>query len=124
MITNYTEFSKIEALKTKFGKLFTYCRVERNNLLCSDTLTKSEKPNVRIDSKLRTKSLKLKIEENSITFISLNNSSGESGLITKVMNIISSVIEKNSTIFIDSDVSGGFWDYIKSRYPEYNWITL
>ena len=79
MITNYTEFSKIEALKTKFGKLFTYCRVERNNLLCSDTLTKSEKPNV---------------------------------------------IEKNSTIFIDSDVSGGFWDYIKSRYPEYNWITL
>jgi hypothetical protein len=67
---------------------------------------------------------KLKIEEDSITFISLNNSSGEAGLIKNVMNIISSVIEDNSKIFIDSDVSGGFWDYIKSKYPQYNWITL
>ena len=124
MITNYKNFSKIETLKNKFEEIFTHCKIERNNLLCSDTLTKSNTPNVRIDSLKPTKSLKLKIEEDSITFISLNNSSGEAGLIKNVMNIISSVIEDNSKIFIDSDVSGGFWDYIKSKYPQYNWITL
>ena len=124
MITKYSNFSKIEILKQEFEEIFNHCKIDRNYLLCSDITDKSGNPNVRIDSKTPTKSIKIKISDDSLTFISINNSTGERGLFLKIMNVLDKVINNNSTIYVDQDVSGGFWEYIKDKYPKYNWIIL
>jgi hypothetical protein len=124
MINNFTDFTLKEKFKLKLSKIFNFCEIKGDNILCSDILTKSGTPLVRIDSKEKTKALKIKIQEKTLTIQSILNSTSERGLITKIIEIIDSLIDSEWTIYIDKDVSSGFWDYIKVKYSHLNWKDL
>ena len=124
MINNFTDFTLKEKFKLKLSKIFKFCEIKGDNILCSDILTKSGTPLVRIDSKEKTKALKIKIQEKALTIQSILNSTSERGLITKIIEIIDSLIDSEWTIYIDKDVSSGFWDYIKVKYSHLNWKDL
>jgi hypothetical protein len=121
MIYKYNSFSAIHNLKNEFDKIFKYCQIKGKYILCSDEIDRGGNPNVRIDIKKSNKSIKLKIEEDSVTFVSILNSTKEIGFFSRVMSILSKSIKKGSILIIDSDVSGGFWSHIEKKYPEYNW---
>jgi hypothetical protein len=124
MINNYKDFTIKEKFKLQLNDLFNFCIIKGDCILCSDTLTKSGVPLVRIDSKEKTKALKIKIQSNSITIQSIVNTTSERGLISKIIQIIDGLIDSDWTIYIDKDVSSGFWDYMKVKYPHLNWVTL
>lgn len=124
MVNRFDTFNDLNFLKSEFESMFKYCKIRRNYLLCSDILDRGGNPNVRIDSKTPTKSLKIKIDNNSITFISIVNSTESRGFFQQVMSIISKVAKDGCTVFVDKDVSKGFWNHIKIKYPQYNWIIL
>lgn len=122
MIYKYDSFNIISNLKNEFEKVFKYCQIRGNYILCSDELDRGGNPNVRIDIKKPNKSLKLKVEENTITFISILNSTKQVRFFSEIMSILSKMITIGSTIIVDSDVSGGFWNHISNKYPDYEWI--
>ena len=64
----------------------------------------------------------LKINDDSIEIKSIVNNTNNRGVATQILQTILSHLDSGSTIIIDQDVSGGYWDKIIKRYPNYNWI--
>jgi hypothetical protein len=124
MINNFTDFTIKDKFKLQLSKIFKFCTIKGDSILCSDILTKSGLPLVRIDSKEKTKALKIKIEGTGLTIQSIVNNTSERGLMNKIIEIIDELVNSEWTIYIDKDVSSGFWDHIKIKYPHLNWVTL
>ena len=122
LIREYKEYTLMDMISNKLSEIFPNVQIINNAILASSILDKSGKPNVRIDSKLPLKALMLKFGKDSIEIKSIVNSTGEKGLSQEVMRVILSSIDKDSTIIIDQDVSGGFWDKVIQKHPEYNWV--
>lgn len=122
LIREYKEYTLMDKISNKLSEIFTNVQITNNTILASSILDKSGKPNVRIDSKLPLKALMLKFGKDSIEIKSIVNSTGEKGLSQEVMRVILSSIDKDFTIIIDQDVSGGFWDKVIKKHPEYNWV--
>jgi hypothetical protein len=125
IITEFNKFNQksiIDKLSDGLSGIFKNVKVKNNTILASSLLDKSGNPIVRIDSKEPIKAVMLKIGKDSVMIKSIVNSTHDNkGLATKVIKIILNSIDKKSTIIIDQDVSGGFWDKIINQYPDYNW---
>ncbi len=124
---NYSDNKSIEFVNTivdDISKILPYIKVTSNTLLASNRLSKSSLPIVRIDSKEPIKALMLKFTENSVTIKSIVNSTGEKGFSKKVIDIILKNIDRQHSIVIDQDVSGGFWDSVIQKNPDYNWVMI
>lgn len=125
IIKEYSKFNQksvIDKLSSGLSEMFPYIKVSNKTILASSLKDKSNKPIVRIDSKEPIKAVMIKVDKNTVEIKSIVNSSGVKGLATKIIKLILNSIDKDSTIIIDQDVSGGFWDTIIKRYPKYNWI--
>jgi len=114
----------MENLIKELSQIFTYNKLSNDNLYLSTKLNKLGNPLVRIDSKEPIKALMLKLTDKSVTIKSIVNSSGESGFSKNVIDTILKNIDKEVTIFIDQDVSGGFWEYVIEKNPDFNWVML
>ncbi len=124
---NYSDNKSIEFVNSivdDISKILPYIKVTSNTLLASNRLSKSSLPIVRIDSKEPIKALMLKFTENSVTIKSIVNSTGEKGFSKKVIDIILKNIDRQHSIVIDQDVSGGFWDSVIQKNPDYNWVMI
>jgi hypothetical protein len=126
-LKNYSDNKSIEFVNSivdDISKILPYIKVTSNTLLASNRLSKSSLPIVRIDSKEPIKALMLKFTENSVTIKSIVNSTGEKGFSKKVIDIILKNIDRQHSIVIDQDVSGGFWDSVIQKNPDYNWVMI
>jgi hypothetical protein len=124
MIKDFDTHNIIDTITSDLPSIFKYIKINNNTLLASSIVDKSGRPIVRIDSKSPINALMLKFNKKSVTIKSIVNSTGERGLSKKIIEVILKNIEKDWTIEIDQDVSGGFWDKIIDRYPDYNWIKI
>ena len=125
IITEFNKFNQksvIDKLSEGLSKIFEHIKVSNKTILASSLLDKSGKPLVRIDSKEPIKAVMLKVGKDTVEIKSIVNSTGGKGLATKIVKVILNSIDKESTIIIDKDVSGGFWDRIIKTYPKYNWV--
>lgn len=122
LINKSIEF--VNSIVDDISKILPYIKVTSNTLLASNRLSKSSLPIVRIDSKEPIKALMLKFTENSVTIKSIVNSTGEKGFSKKVIDIILKNIDRQHSIVIDQDVSGGFWDSVIQKNPDYNWVMI
>jgi nicotinic acid phosphoribosyltransferase len=128
MIINFEMFESVDyvdvqkEIAKKLEKYFEHIDIKSNSIYASSRLTKGGKPLVRIDSK-DLKALWLKFDNESITIKTIVNDTDEKGFSRKILDIIISSIDKDWTINIDQDVSGGYWENItkKEPYKNYNW---
>ena len=79
-------------------------------------------PIVSISSKLSILGLLLKFHEDSIEIKSIVNSTNQKGIATKIIDVILQNLEDGCKIIVDNDVSGGYWNHIIKKYPNFNWI--
>ena len=114
----------MENLIKEISTIFTYNKLSNDSLFLSTKINKLGNPIVRIDSKEPIKALMLKFTENSVTIKSIVNSTGEKGFSKKVIDIILKNIDRQHSIVIDQDVSGGFWDSVIQKNPDYNWVMI
>jgi hypothetical protein len=124
MIKDFNTHSTIDNITNDLSGIFKYIKINNNTLLASSIVDKLGRPIVRIDSRKPINALMLKFGKKSITIKSIVNSTGERGFSKKIIDVILKNIEKDWSIEIDQDVSGGFWDKIIERYPDYNWIKI
>jgi hypothetical protein len=124
MIKDFNTHSTIDNITNDLSGIFKYIKINNNTLLASSIVDKLGRPIVRIDSRKPITALMLKFGKKSITIKSIVNSTGERGFSKKIIDVILKNIEKDWSIEIDQDVSGGFWDKIIERYPDYNWIKI
>jgi hypothetical protein len=124
MIKDFNTHSTIDNITNDLSGIFKYIKINNNTLLASSIVDKLGRPIVRIDSRKPINALMLKFGKKSITIKSIVNSTGERGFSKKIIEVILKNIEKDWSIEIDQDVSGGFWDKIIERYPDYNWIKI
>jgi hypothetical protein len=124
MIKDFDTHSTIDSITNDLSGIFKYIKINNNTLIASSIVDKLGRPIVRIDSIKPINALMLKFGKKSITIKSIVNSTGERGFSKKIIDVILKNIEKDWSIEIDQDVSGGFWDKIIERYPDYNWIKI
>jgi hypothetical protein len=124
MIKDFNTHNVINKIINDISSIFKYIKFTNNTLIASSIVDVSGKPIVRIDSRKPITALMLKFDNKSITIKSIVNSTEEKGLSKKIIDIILSNIRKDWTIFIEQDVSGGFWDKIILKYPDYNWKKI
>ncbi len=124
MIKDFNTHNIINNIINDLSNIFKYTKFYNNTLLASSIVDTLGRPIVRIDSRRLINALMLKFDEKSITIKSIVNSTGERGLSKKIIDIILNNIEKDWIILIEQDVSGGFWDKIIDRYPDYNWVKI
>ena len=122
LIKEFKEYNLIEKMMDDFREVFPHVRLSGNSILASSLLDRSGKPIVRIDSKQPLIALMLKLGDGFVEIKSIVNSSGIPGLSSKVIDVILKHIDDRYTIFIDQDVSGGFWDRVMEKHPEYRWV--
>ncbi len=122
LIKEFREYNLIEKMMSDFREIFPHVKLSGNSILASSLLDRSGKPIVRIDSKQPLIALMLKFGDEFVEIKSIVNSSGVPGLSSKVIDVILRHIDDRYTIFIDQDVSGGFWDRIMEKHPEYRWV--
>lgn len=122
LIKEFKEYNLIGKIMDDLRGIFPYVVLSGNSILASSLLDRSGRPIVRIDSKQPLIALMLKFGDGFVEIKSIVNSSGVSGLSSKVIDVILRHIDDRHTIFIDQDVSGGFWDRVITKYPQYRWI--
>jgi hypothetical protein len=122
-ILEYNSYDIISSLESGLSNIFPYVKVITNKIYASTLVSKSGRPIVRIDSKNPVKALLLEIKEDGVVIKSIVNSTTDKNLIQEIIEVFG-ILPNSYKIWIDRDVSGGFWDKIIQKYPEYNWIKL
>ena len=122
-ILEYNSYDIISSLESGISNIFPYVKVITNKIYASTLVSKSGRPIVRIDSKNPVKALLLEIKEDGVVIKSIVNSTTDKNLIQEIIEVFE-ILPNSYKIWIDRDVSGGFWDKIIQKYPEYNWIKL
>jgi len=122
-ILEYNSYDIISSLESRLSNIFPYVKVITNKIYSSTLLSKSGNPIVRIDSKNPVKALLLEVKEDGVVIKSIINSTSDKNLIKEIIEVFG-ILPNSYKIWIDRDVSGGFWDKIIQKYPEYNWIKL
>ena len=126
IILEYKSYNENKSIMSKISDglsgIFKHIKSSRNTLSASSMIDKGGNPVVRIDSKVPVKGIMLKFGKEFIEIKSIINSTDEKGLSSEVIKVILYSIDKDYTIKIEQDVSGGFWDKIIKKYPEYNWV--
>jgi len=122
-ILEYNSYDIISSLEEGISNIFPYVKVITNKIYASTLVSKSGRPIVRIDSKNPVKALLLEIKEDGVVIKSIVNSTSDKNLIKEIIEVFE-ILPNSYKIWIDRDVSGGFWDKIIQKYPEYNWIKL
>lgn len=122
-ILEYNSYDIISSLEDGISNIFPYVKVITNKIYASTLLSKSGRPIVRIDSKNPVKALLLQVKEDGVVIKSIVNSTSDKNLIKEIIEVFE-ILPNSYKIWIDQDVSSGFWDKIIQKYPEYNWIKL
>ena len=122
-ILEYNSYEIISSLEDGISNIFPYVKVITNKIYASTLISKSGRPIVRIDSKNHVKALLLQVKEDGVVIKSIVNSTSDKNLIQEIIEVFE-ILPNNYKIWIDQDVSSGFWDKIIQKYPEYNWIKL
>jgi len=122
MILEFNKFNLITNIEKSLVKFLPYIKTSGNYLYASTNQNKSGRPITRIDTKEKIVGLMLKFNEDSLEIKSIINTTGNRGIATQILKVILSELDKGSTIKINNDVSGGYWDNIIKKYPDYNWI--
>jgi hypothetical protein len=122
-ILEYNSYDIISSLESGLSNVFPYVKVITNKIYASTLVSKSGRPIVRIDSKNPVKALLIEIKEDGVVIKSIVNSTTDKNLIQEIIEVFE-ILPNSYKIWIDRDVSGGFWDKIIQKYPEYNWIKL
>ena len=122
-ILEYNSYDVISSLENGISNIFPYVKVITNKIYASTLVSKSGRPIVRIDSKNPVKALLLQVKEDGVVIKSIVNSTSDKNLIKEIIEVFE-ILPNSYKIWIDQDVSSGFWDKIIQKYPEYNWIKL
>ena len=122
-ILEYNSYDIISSLEEGISNIFPYVKVITTKIYASTLISKSGRPIVRIDSKNPVKALLIEIKEDGVVIKSIVNSTTDKNLIKEIIEVFE-ILPNSYKIWIDRDVSGGFWDKIIQKYPEYNWIKL
>ena len=122
-ILEYNSYEIISSLEDGISNIFPYVKVITNKIYASTLVSKSGRPIVRIDSKNPVKALLLQVKEDGVVIKSIVNSTSDKNLIKEIIEVFE-ILPNSYKIWIDQDVSSGFWDKIIQKYPEYNWIKL
>ena len=122
-ILEYNSYEIISSLEDGISNIFPYVKVITNKIYASTLISKSGRPIVRIDSKNPVKALLLQVKEDGVVIKSIVNSTSDKNLIKEIIEVFE-ILPNSYKIWIDQDVSSGFWDKIIQKYPEYNWIKL
>lgn len=122
LILEFERYRMLEDIKSEISVIFPYIKIKGCYLYASSSIDRGGNPITRIDSKIPIKALFIKVENNEITIKSLINSLRDPNFSKKVIECLLRVIDKNTKIVVDQDVSGGFWDYMIGKYPEINWV--
>ena len=122
-ILEYNSYDIISSLEDGISNIFPYVKVITNKIYASTLISKSGRPIVRIDSKNPVKALLLQVKEDGVVIKSIVNSTSDKNLIKEIIEVFE-ILPNSYKIWIDQDVSSGFWDKIIQKYPEYNWIKL
>ena len=122
-ILEYNSYDLISSLEDEILNIFPYVKVITNKIYASTILSKSGNPIVRIDSKNPVKALLLEVKEDGVVIKSIVNSTSDKNLIQEIIEVFE-ILPNNYKIWIDQDVSSGFWDKIIQKYPKFNWIKL
>jgi hypothetical protein len=122
IILEFHKFNLLEDLSKSLSTLLPNIKTTGKYLYASTLTDKSGNPITRIDSKKPVIGLMLKINDDSIEIKSIVNNTDNRGVATQIIQTILSHLDSGSTIIIDQDVSGGYWNKIIKRYPDYNWI--
>ena len=122
LILEVNKYSVIEDVVAEMSKIFPHVKMKGSVLYASSILDKGGNPLVRIDSKQPLMALLIQFGDDHIIIKSIVNSVKEPNFSKRFMDGLSNVIEPNYTIFVDQDVSMGFWDHIIEKYPQFKWI--
>ena len=122
-ILEYNSYDIMKSLENGISNIFPYVEVIANKIYASTLLNKSGNPIVRIDSKNSIKALLLEVKEDGVVIKSIVNSTSDKNLIQEIIEVFE-ILPNNYKIWIDQDVSSGFWDKIIQKYPKFNWIKL
>ena len=122
-ILEYNSYEIISSLEDRISNIFPYVKVITNKIYASTLINKSGNPIVRIDSKNPVKALLLEVKEDGVVIKSIVNSTSDKNLIQEIIEVFE-ILPNNYKIWIDQDVSSGFWDKIIQKYPKFNWIKL
>ncbi len=123
-------------LKSGLEKLLPHVLIQGNNILASTALDKSNKPAVRIDSKLKPTAvwLQTKVADGKVEVVvktivnnKENNLSGYGRkLVGLIADILTSYKEKDPqteySLVVDDDQSGGFWKHMETKYPQISFV--
>jgi hypothetical protein len=122
IILEFHKFNLFRDLSKSLSSFFPHIKTTDKYLYASTLIDKSGNPITRIDSKKQVIGLMLKLSDDSIEIKSIVNNTDNRGVATQILQTILSHLDSGSTIIIDQDVSGGYWNKIIKRYPDYNWI--
>jgi aminoglycoside N3'-acetyltransferase len=122
LILEFNKYFIIEKFVSEIYNIFKYVKLKGNKLYASSVLDKGGNPITRIDSKKPLMAILIEFGDDYIVIKSLVNSIKEPNFTKRIMDVISNVIDDSYTIFVEQDVSMGFWDYIMVKYPQFKWI--
>ena len=122
-ILEYNSYDIISSLESGISNIFPYVKVITNKIYASTLISKSGRPIVRIDSKNPVKALLLQVKEDGVVIKSIVNSTSDKNLMQEIIEVFE-ILPNSYKIWIDQDVSSGFWDKIIQKYPKFNWIKL
>ena len=122
MILEFNKFNLMSEISKDLEEYLPHIKVTKNFLWASTELDSRGMPIVSISSKLSILGLLLKFHEDSIEIKSIVNSTNQKGIATKIIDVILQNLEDGCKIIVDNDVSGGYWNHIIKKYPNFNWI--
>lgn len=125
-------------LKSGLEKLLPHVLIQGNNILASTALDKSNKPAVRIDSKLKPTAIWLttKMEGDKVQIIiktivnNKENNLAQYGkkLVDMVIGTLLKYQEETPSnkyeLVISDDQSGGFWKHMETLYPQISFVYI
>jgi hypothetical protein len=104
------------------SEYFPFIKVTNKFIWASTKKDNRNLPIVTIKSKDPLVALFLKFNDDSIEIKSIINSTEQRGIATDVLKSVLSQLSDGQKIIIDNDVSGGYWNKIIKKYPNFNWI--
>ncbi len=121
LILEFVHYGVAEDISAKMSSIFPHVSLKGTSLFASSDTDRAGNPITRIDSKKPIRALFIKFGEGSIEIKSIVNSEGFPGLSRKIMDAFAEALPEGYSIVIDQDVSGGFWDYMIDKYPQFEW---
>ena len=127
----------LQTLEDELGDLLPHTLIQNNNIMASTALDKSNKPAVRIDSKLKPTAVWLQVKTDDTLGVQVvvktivNNKENNlpqygKKIVQLIADLLTNFKEKDPqtqySLVVDDDQSGGFWKHMEQMYPQISFI--